>query len=155
LLLRRSFSPVYFSSYVLLPLPFFLFFPYTTLFRSDSIIISSERYDELYCDEVFDNMMKAFSSSYSFLFLGFSFNDTFVKSLVKNHKKYFKGTHYMLVDAKELDAKQRGELSRAYGLRIIEYDAGKSSHIKEIRRLIAEITEEIADSDEKTIAQSK
>ncbi|UQT52026.2 SIR2 family protein [Bacillus velezensis] len=133
----------------------YLFHIHGSVSNPDSIIISSEKYDKLYSDETFDNMMKAFSSSYSFLFLGFSFNDTFVKTLVKNHKKYFKGTHYMLIDAKALDAKQRGELSREYGLRIIEYDASKSSHIEEIRKLIAEITEEIADSDEKTIAQSK
>ncbi|WP_060207231.1 SIR2 family NAD-dependent protein deacylase [Sporosarcina koreensis] len=133
----------------------YLFHIHGSVSNPDSIIISSEKYDELYSNEVFDNMMKAFSSSYSFLFLGFSFNDTFVKSLVKNHKKYFKGTHYLLVNAKELDAKQRGELSREYGLRIIEYDATKSSHTKEIRRVLAEITEEITDSDEKTTEQSK
>ncbi|WP_224930655.1 SIR2 family NAD-dependent protein deacylase [Bacillus safensis] len=133
----------------------YLFHIHGSVSNPDSIIISSEKYDELYSDEIFDNKMKVFSSSYSFLFLGFSFNDVFVKSLVKNHKEHFKGTHYMLVDSKELDAKQRGELSREYGLRVIEYDTSQSTHIQEIRRLISEITEEIAASDEKKIAQSK
>lgn len=134
----------------------YLFHIHGSVSNPASIVISSEKYDELYSNEIFNNMMKAFSSSYSFLFLGFSFNDAFVKSLVRDHKKYFRGTHYLLVNARELDVKQRGELSREYGLRIIEYDATESSHTKEIRKVLKKITEEgVADSDGKTTELSK
>ena len=46
--------------------------------------------------------------------------------------------------------KQRGELSREYGLKIIEYDTTNSSHITEIRKILTEITEE----DSKEISKS-
>lgn len=120
----------------------YLFHIHGSVSNPSSIVISEEKYKELYYDKVFDNMMKVFSSSYSFLFLGFSFNDAFVKKLVKEHKDYFKGTHYLLVQSGNLDIKQQTELNREYGLKIIEYDTTNSSHITEIRKIITEITGE-------------
>ncbi|MBF4502248.1 SIR2 family protein [Savagea sp. SN6] len=120
----------------------YLFHIHGSVSNPDTITISSEKYEELYLEKRFDNLMKAFSSSYSFLFLGFSFNDTFIRTLIKEHKSYFKGTHYLLVNAGELDTKQKRNLFREYGLTIIEYDIADSSHIRELRYLLAEITEE-------------
>lgn len=120
----------------------YLFHIHGSVSNPSSIVISEEKYKELYSDEIFDNLMKAFSSSYSFLFLGFSFNDTFVKKLIKEHKDYFKGTHYLLVQAGNLDTKQKHELIREYGLKIIEYNITNSSHVTEIRKILNDITNE-------------
>lgn len=106
----------------------------------DSIVISTEKYNQLYSDENFDNLMKAFSSHYSFLFLGFSFNDAFLKNLIQKHKQYFKGTHYIITSVGSFDAKRKAELNREFGLKTIEYDPTNSSHVLEIRKIIDEIT---------------
>lgn len=106
----------------------------------DSIVISSDKYNQLYSDEKFDNLMKAFSSHYSFLFLGFSFNDVFLRNLIQKHKQYFKGTHYIITSVGSFDAKSKADLNREFGLKTIEYDPANSSHVLEIRKIVNEIT---------------
>lgn len=106
----------------------------------DSIVISSEKYKQLYTDEKFDTLMKAFSSNYSFLFLGFSFNDVFIKKLIQEHKHFFKGTHYILTRTGSFDARKKAELQKEFGLKTIEYDIQNSTDVTEIRKILNEIT---------------
>lgn len=108
----------------------------------DSIVISSEKYDELYNNERFDNLMKAISSNYSFLFLGFSFEDTFVKKLLQEHKSFFKGTHYLVASSDSIDSEKKRILSKNYGIRTLEYNPKNSSHQEEIKKILEYITEE-------------
>lgn len=120
----------------------YLFHIHGCVSNPDSIVISSQKYDEVYSNERFDSYMRAFSSNYSFLFLGFSFDDVFVKELVKNHKEFFQGTHYMMTSSDSVDSQTRDSLSKEYGIHIIEYNTKDSSHAEEIRKLLTEITEE-------------
>lgn len=120
----------------------YLFHIHGCVSNPESIIISSEKYDEVYSKEEFGRSMSAFSSNYSFLFLGFSFDDVFVKKLVKEHKDFFKGTHYMLTSSGSIDSSKKEELSKDYGIRVIEYNINNSSHVIEIRKLLKIITSE-------------
>lgn len=123
----------------------YLFHIHGCVSNPDSIVISSQKYDEVYSTPNFDKLMSAFSSNYSFLFLGFSFDDDFVKTLVKNHKNFFKGTHYMITNSDSIDSRKKESLSKEYGIRVIEYNIENSSHVDEIRKLLNEITEESSD----------
>ncbi|MDN3095150.1 SIR2 family protein [Enterococcus faecalis] len=123
----------------------YLFHIHGCVSNPDSIVISSEKYNSIYSDAKFDSFMTAFSSNYSFLFLGFSFDDVFVQELVKNHKEFFQGTHYMITSSDSMDSQKRDSLSKDYGIHIIEYNTENSSHIKEIRKLLMEITGEQAE----------
>lgn len=120
----------------------YLFHIHGCVSNPDSIVISNEKYESLYSDAAFDNLMKVFSSSYSFLFLGFSFNDSFVKTLVEHHKQFFKGTHYLLIDKDSITGSKKKDLSVNYGIKILEYDISKSSHVEEIRKILAVISDE-------------
>lgn len=120
----------------------YLFHIHGCVSNPDSIVISNEKYESLYSDAAFDNLMKVFSSSYSFLFLGFSFNDSFVKTLVEHHKQFFKGTHYLLIDKDSITGSKKKDLSVNYGIKILEYDISKSSHVEEIRKILAVISGE-------------
>ncbi|WNN69108.1 ABC-three component system protein [Lactococcus lactis] len=124
----------------------YLFHIHGCVSNPDSIVLSSEKYKQVYSDSRFDNYMSSFSSNYSFLFLGFSFNDTFVKDIIKNYKRFFKGTHYMIIDSDSIDPTKRKLLSKEYGIKIIEYDTSNSSHIEEIRKIFLKITEEAPQS---------
>lgn len=120
----------------------YLFHIHGCVSNPDSIVISSEKYNSVYSNQRFDSYMRAFSSNYSFLFLGFSFDDVFVQELVKNHKYFFQGTHYMITNSDSIDSRTKDNLSKEYGIQIIEYDIHNSSHAEEIRRLLSEITDE-------------
>ncbi|ECB9828909.1 SIR2 family protein [Listeria monocytogenes] len=120
----------------------YLFHIHGCVSNPDSIVISSEKYDLVYSDPRFNNYMSAFSSSYSFLFLGFSFDDVFVQELVKNHKEFFQGIHYMITSSDSVDSQKKDRLSKDFGIQIIDYDIQDSSHVEEIRKLLTEITDE-------------
>lgn len=123
----------------------YLFHIHGCVSNPDSIVISSQKYDLVYSAQRFDSYMGAFSSNYSFLFLGFSFDDVFVQELVKNHKEFFQGTHYMITSSDSIDNQKKDSLSRNYGIQIIEYNTECSSHVEEIRKLLMEITEEVTE----------
>lgn len=120
----------------------YLFHIHGCVSNPDSIVISSDKYEEIYANEFFDNLMKAFSSNYSFLFLGFSFDDFFVRKLIKEHKDFFKGNHYMVIDSDSVDNEKIASLNKDYGINCIVYSTKNSSHIEEIRKILLEITEE-------------
>ncbi|MGY0353560.1 SIR2 family protein [Enterococcus avium] len=107
-----------------------------------SIVISTESYRALYENQVYDDLMKAFSSSYSYLFLGFSFNDVFIQNLLKNHKSIYRGNHYLILSKNSVDMKALVELNNKFGIKTIEYDVSNSSHLVEIRKILDEITQE-------------
>jgi hypothetical protein len=104
-----------------------------------SIVISSQAYENLYKDEHYDNKMKAFTSNHSFLFLGFSLKDVFTRNLLKQHKEYFKGNHYMLVPSGDVSTKTEKELREEFGVKIITYDVSGSSHCSEIHDFISDL----------------
>lgn len=132
----------------------YLFHLHGCVSNPDSIVISSEKYDETYDNESFDNLMKAFSSNYTFLFLGFSFDDTFVKKLVKNHKDFFKGTHYLITSSESIDSPKKNILSKEYGIRTLEYSINGFSHVEQIRKILLEITEEPTSFEKEIISIS-
>lgn len=108
----------------------------------NTIVISSESYNSLYDDPIYDDLMKAFSSSHSFLFLGFSFSDIFIQNLLKNHKSIYKGNHYLILAKGSMEMSTLMELSSNFGIKTIEYDVSNSSHLNEIRKILEEITQE-------------
>ncbi|WP_406845978.1 SIR2 family NAD-dependent protein deacylase [Bacillus safensis] len=109
-----------------------------TISNSGHIVISRQSYQELYNDKKYDNLLKAVTANKKLLFMGFSFDDQFIKTLIKEHKEYFKSTHYILLSNPTEDKIR--ELRKNYGLITIPYDAENSTHPAEIRKILHEIS---------------
>ncbi|OUQ85222.1 SIR2 family protein [Brevibacillus brevis] len=107
-----------------------------------SIVISRSSYEKLYEDKKYDNLLKVVTGSRKLLFMGFSFDDQFVSTLIKHHRDYFKGMHYILL-ASPTNEKIR-ELKDEYGLITISYQKEGSSHTQEIRRILNYIAKPLA-----------
>lgn len=105
-----------------------------------SIVISKESYQELYENNKYKDLLKLFTGTKKLLFIGFSFDDQFICKLIKDHREYFKGNHYIVLNNPS-DAKVR-ELKEEYGLNTIKYNSEKSSHSEEIRKILAIISEQ-------------
>ncbi|EGP5004207.1 hypothetical protein E5K19_002456, partial [Enterococcus faecium] len=120
----------------------------------NTIVISSESYKKLYEDPRYNDLMKSFSSSHSFLFLGFSFNDVFIQNLLKEHKSMYRGNHYLIISKDSLHRDKVLELNQKYGIKTIEYDSSDSSHLIEIRKILEEITQEPVEVMPNTKVQS-
>ncbi|ARK29051.1 SIR2 family NAD-dependent protein deacylase [Halalkalibacter krulwichiae] len=109
--------------------------------NAGSIVISKSSYNKLYDDKKYDELLKLVTGNRTILFMGFSFDDQFIKTLIREHKESFKGVHYILLNNPETATVD--ELRKEYGLRTIEYDANKSSHSNEIRKILKAIAEPI------------
>ncbi|TKI58150.1 SIR2 family protein [Brevibacillus antibioticus] len=110
-----------------------------TISNYGTIVISRESYQELYRNKKYDDLLKLVTGNRKLLFMGFSFDDQFISTLIKEHKESFNGKHYILL-ANPTDAKIK-ELRSEYGLLTIPYKTENSSHTAEIRKILNKIAE--------------
>lgn len=104
---------------------------------SSSIVISQEKYKELYDNNVYKALFSVFSGVKTFLFVGFSFNDVFIQNIIKDNNEFFKSKHYIILPNPTHE--DITYLKQTYNIETISYDPNKSSHQKEIRKIIEEI----------------
>jgi hypothetical protein len=116
------------------------------LSNAGSIVISRDSYQELYNDEKYNNLLKSVTSTKKLLFMGFSFDDQFIQKLIMDHREFFKGQHYILLDNPTYSKVK--ELKDKYGLTTIKYNSKKSSHPEEIRKVLAIIAEKKNSKDD-------
>ncbi len=104
-----------------------------------SIVISKESYTELYENRKYEELFKAVTASKKLLFMGFSFDDKFIRDLIGQHREYLNGTHYIILNKPSVEKIK--ELRRDFGLITIAYDSDNSSHSQEIRKILKKLTE--------------
>lgn len=107
--------------------------------NSGSIVLSRQSYQELYDNNKYNELLKQVTGTKTLLFMGFSFEDQFIRELIKNHRQYFKANHYIILDNPS-NEKSR-VLKEEYGLITIKYNSKNSSHSEEIRKILAHISE--------------
>lgn len=113
-----------------------LFHIHGSVSNHETIVLSQNMYNNLYDNPIYNDKMKAFTSSHSFLFIGFSFKDEFIQNLMKQHKSLFKGNHFWLLSKGQVTPKEKSEFNTEYGIKIIEYDIKLSSHAEQINSIL-------------------
>ncbi|MEY8219515.1 ABC-three component system protein [Enterocloster aldenensis] len=99
-----------------------------------SIVLSRDKYNELYKNDIYKNLFSIFSGVKTFLFIGFSFNDVFIQNIIKENNQFFKSKHYIILANPKIE--ERRILKENYNIETISYDPSKSSHQEEIRKLL-------------------
>lgn len=99
-----------------------------------NIIITEETYRELYTVNKYKNLFSLLAGGYTFLFLGFSFDDIFIRKILKDINQYFNNKHYIILNSPKPDKVR--ELKEMYNIETISYDSSKTSHVKEIREIV-------------------
>ncbi|MGQ4668700.1 SIR2 family protein [Metabacillus halosaccharovorans] len=107
--------------------------------NSGTIVISRESYNELYENKKYENLLKLVTGGRSLLFMGFSFDDQFISTLIKDHRELFISSHYILLDNPSTEKIKR--LRQEYGLITIPYETEGSTHVAEIRKVLEQIAE--------------
>ncbi|MDR4926510.1 FxSxx-COOH system tetratricopeptide repeat protein [Peribacillus simplex] len=102
-----------------------------------SIVISKEKYDELYLNEKYNAFFSMLEGSNSFLFMGFSFNDYYFSQILKKYNDIFNVSHYILLDRPTQE--QVVELKEKYRLNVIQYDSTQEGHEVEIKSFLNKI----------------
>lgn len=108
-----------------------------------TIVLSRKSYDDLYSDKKYDDFLKLITGTKTLFFLGFSFDDLYIRSMIKEHKESFKGVHYILLDNPSQEITRT--LKEEYRLNVISYDSSKSTHQQEIRNVLHTIVDSIND----------
>ncbi len=99
-----------------------------------SIILSKNKYEELYSNQKFNSFFSSIEGNNSFLFLGFSFNDFYFSNLLKKYNDIFKVSHYILLDRPT--SEQVSMLKEHYRLNVISYDSTEVGHVTKIREFL-------------------
>lgn len=103
-----------------------------------SIVISKDKYEELYSNSKYIDMFKLFQGAGVLLFMGFSFNDFYIQDLLKRNNKSFNSEHFIILDNPTSEAKKK--FINEFGINVIEYDSqNNTKHAECLREIIAEI----------------
>lgn len=120
---------------------------------SSSIVISEEKYKELYNNDVYKALFSVFSGAKTFLFLGFSFNDIFIQNIIKDNNEFFKSKHYIIMA--NPTPENITYLKQNYNIETIAYDPNRSSHQEEIGKILDEICTASDDESSNSLDQEE
>ncbi|WP_339168040.1 SIR2 family protein [Paenibacillus sp. FSL R5-0341] len=105
-----------------------------TISNSGTIVISKESYQQLYSDKKYENILKLVTGTRKILFMGFSFDDQFIRTLIKEHKDFFSTKHYIILA--DPSSEKIRELREEFGLLTISYSTKEFTHAEGIRAIL-------------------
>lgn len=108
---------------------------------ADSIVISNEKYEEIYGCENYKKIFEIFQSIGTLLFIGFSMDDKYIQNILSNNFKSFNSRHFILLDRPTYKLKK--EIKSEYNINVIEYDSTISGHAYAIRQILNSISNTI------------
>ena len=103
---------------------------------ASSIVLAKSNYDDAYKNESFKNKFAGITLGRTLLFMGFSFQDTYIKVFLETVTLGSGVTHYALMDKTSvtaLGAEAVEDYKKKYNVEIIEYNDTKGDHILQIR----------------------
>ncbi len=107
--------------------------------QPESIVLSEASYQNVYDSEEFDPAFQVLRQQFTFLFMGFSFDDVYFKKLFHKVVGGFESGHYILFAENQRANKEKiRELYREYHVKSIFYDASES-HATGIHNLLHDI----------------
>lgn len=111
-----------------------------TISRPETIVFSRKSYDNLYDTDEFEAEFQFLRQSYTFLFMGFSFDDEKFRQMFEKLSTRLNARHYILFDENEKkNVKKIDELENRYHVHPIFYNAARQGHINAIREIIEKI----------------
>lgn len=118
-----------------------------TVSRPESIVFSRKSYDTVYEQPSFGDDFHVLREGYTFLFMGFSFDDVYFTKLFDQLIVRHKARHYILFDrSQEKNTARLQELEQRYGVTAIFYDVTGNDHVTGIRDYLERMIE-FADDD--------
>lgn len=109
--------------------------------RADSIVLSRNSYKALYESDEFEREFQHLRTHFTFLFMGFSFDDAYFQKMFRKMLRRFEATHYILFEKRmEIECSDKiRKLSEEYGVKAIYYDAENLGHTRAISQTLEQI----------------
>ena len=120
-----------------------------TIANTGSIVLSRNKYEEIYKESKYVELFNFFRSGYTFIFLGFSFSDQYIMKLMKEYNSIFNDYHYILLPNVTKEIKK--EYMDKYKLHVIGYNVSDMNNNEEHITGIREILQLIGTGKEKNM----
>lgn len=108
----------------------------------ESIVLAKANYETIYENDNFKKKLAALALDRTFLFMGFSFQDEYIRNFLKTFTQDVDVMHYALMDNStvQLLGEQKDIVENQYKVKVIPYDDSSYKHTEEIRKFISLIT---------------
>ena len=95
--------------------------------RPESIVLSRDSYQKLYNTDSFKFEFEHMRTHFTFLFMGFSFEDKYIQKLFDKILHHYQAQHFILFDKSEADknTEKIERIKTQYGIETVFYDASK------------------------------
>lgn len=109
--------------------------------RPESIVLSRDSYQRLYNKQSFNKEFDHLRTHFTFLFIGFSFDDVYVQKMFDKILQRYEAQHFILFEKSQLnkDAEKIERLKTKYGIEAVYFDASKGGYIEGIRSWLQDI----------------
>lgn len=109
--------------------------------RPESIVLSEASYKRLYGSARFREEFQQLRSHYTFLFIGFSFDDKYVQEMFDRVLQRFEAQHFILFDKSAASGNKEKieKLKEKYGIEALYYDSSAGGHTKAISGWMQEV----------------
>lgn len=106
----------------------------------ESIVLSQRNYEKTYSKKAFNNKLTRLALDKTFLFIGFSFQDPYIKHFLDTVAKECEVTHYAIMDQTSIEAINQTELKNKYNIEIIPFDDSLGNFAEQIRFILNKIS---------------
>lgn len=104
-----------------------------------SIVLTRKKYDLLYRNNNYIELFSLLKASNTFLFLGFSFDDQYLKKLINVNKDIFNNVHYIVLNKPTIQNIKH--LREHYNLKVIPIEVNENiDYASEIREILKQIS---------------
>ena len=103
-----------------------------------SIVISKEVYEQLYSDSKYKDLFTVIQGVGTFLFIGFSFNDVYIRDLLSRNNKSLNTTHYIMLETPNDET--RKNFANEFNIKVIGYEAVNGNRVSAIREILNKIS---------------
>ncbi|QDZ88636.1 ABC-three component system protein [Priestia megaterium] len=108
------------------------------MYDTGTIVMTSNKYKDLYSQEKYRRLFSLLSGTNTFLMIGFSFDDPYIRNLFEEYQKDFVAKHYIILN--NPDDTTIMELKEKYRIEVLSYKAEKNEdHAIEISKILKDI----------------
>lgn len=117
-----------------------LLYLHGNLSNPNSIILAQSDYEQTYSSDAFKHKLTRLALDKTFLFIGFSFQDPYIKKFLDAVAKGCDVIHYAIMDQTSVDGVDQKELKTKYNIEIIPFDDSYKNFTEQIRTILNRIS---------------
>lgn len=117
-----------------------LLYLHGNLSNPKSIVLAQSDYEHTYSRDAFKNKLTRLALDKTFLFIGFSFQDPYIKNFLDAVAVDCEVTHYAIMDQTSIDKIDTKELKDKYNIEVMPFDDSRRDFAEQIRAILNKVS---------------